>query len=178
MAGIAIHWDNTAIRLSAANPSSPVGRAMRTLADETVREMKRLAPVYTGPPRIGPTPGHPRQVARRSGTLRSSIRAFRQPDGNYLIGPTDMVGGQFLGPLIEKGTRPHDITSKGPWPLYSTATRRVYGHPETRQARDVRGRFASGRVLVRWRVHHPGTAPHPFIRPAAASLNGRRIVAR
>jgi hypothetical protein len=175
---IAIRWDNAAIKLSTENPSGPVGRAMRQLADKAVTEMKRRAPVYSGPPRIGPTPGHPRQgPPRRSGTLRSSIRAFRQPAGNYLIGPTDQVApGVFLGPMIESGTRPHPIDSHGPWPLYSTATGRRYGRPVYRQGRDVRGRYTSGRVLDHWHVNHPGTRPHPFIRPAAEALNGTRIV--
>ena len=149
-------WDDAAIRESAENPAGDVGRAMRTLADETVRIMKSLAPVYSGPPR-GPVPGHPRQIARRSGTLRSSIQHFRQPGGNYLIGPVDQVApGVFLGPMIERGTRPHTITSHGRWPLYSAAAGRAYGPV----------------------VHHPGTAPHPFIARAAEMMNGRTITIR
>ena len=174
---VKIFWDETAIKLESADPRSPAARGMRMLADETVTEMKRRAPVYTGPPRRGPTAEHPRQPPpRASGTLRSSIRAFRQPSGNYLIGPTDQVApGVFLGPMIEKGTRPHLIRSHGPWPLYSTTTGRRYGHPETRQRRDTRGRFTSGRVVANWVVHHPGTRPHPFIRLAAEAMNGRSV---
>lgn len=180
MTDIRITWDESAIKLSTQSRDSPIGRAMATLASETVAEMKRRAPVYKGPPRRGPTAGHPRQPPPRpSGTLRSSIRAFRQPDGNYLIGPTDQVApGVFLGALIEKGTRPHIIRSKGPWPLYSTTTGRRYGRPETRQRRDARGRFATGRDITNWVVHHPGHSPRPFIKPAAEAMNGKRVHAR
>lgn len=180
MAQVRVVWDEAAVKLSCASPSTPVGRAMSRLADDLASEVKRRAPVYNGPPRIGPTPGHPRQVARQPGTLRSSVKKFRQPTGSFLVGPTDMVGGQFLGPMLERGTRPHLIASKGPWPLYSSATRKVYGRPEYAQARDVRGRFATGRGAAtgRWVVHHPGTRPRPFIAPAVQALSGRTIRAR
>jgi hypothetical protein len=181
MAGdVSITYDDAAVRLDIQRPGGPVDRAMSQLADGVVLSMKYRAPVYHGPPRTGPAPGHPRQVARASGTLRASIRKFRQGDGSWLVGPTDTVGPpwgppRLLGPMIEHGTPPHDIRSRGPWPLYSTATRRTYGRPETRQARDELGRFGAGRELSGWVVHHPGTRPHPFIAPAARDLNGRRI---
>jgi hypothetical protein len=153
MARVQVYWDDAAIKLATAQPGGPVDRAMSRLADEAMAVMKQLAPVYAGPER-GPRPGHPRQRARRSGTLRASIRKFRQQDGSYLIGPTDQVApGTFLGALIEHGTPPHYIRSTGRWPLYNAATGRAFGR------------------LVR----HPGTRPHPFIKPAARSLNGRTI---
>jgi hypothetical protein len=152
MAQAVITWDDAAIHASVVSPSGPVERGMRRIADRAVFEMKRRLPVYTGPPRTGPVPGHPRQIARRSGTLRSSVRAFRQGDGDWLIFPTDMVGGQLLGPLIERGTPPHVIRSTGPWPLYSAPHARAFG-----------------RV-----VHHPGTRPQPFIDQTATALNGTR----
>lgn len=156
MAEVRIVWDDAAIRLSIEAPAGKIGRAVDKLADGVVLSMKARCPVYSGPERGGPEPGHPRQVRRASGTLRSSIRKFRQPDGSYLIGPTDMVGPpwgppRFLGPLIERGTPPHEITSNGDWPLYSTAGGgQAFGH----------------------RVRHPGTRPRPFIKPAAQDLNG------
>lgn len=159
MAGsqVRIVWDDAAIRLDTARPGSAADRGMRQLADMAVQEIKRRLPVYTGPPRPGPTAQHPRQHARRSGTLRSSVRSFRQNDGSYLIFPTDQVApGVFLGALLERGTRPHRITSSGPWSLYSGATRRYYGRT----------------------VMHPGTRPRPAIREAAAAMNGRRVIVR
>lgn len=154
MAGdVQVVFDDAAVRLYCERQGGEVDRGMSLLADAVVLSMKFRAPVYSGPPR-GPRPGHPRQAARRSGTLRNSIRKFRQPDGSYLVGPTDQVGpGQFLGAMIELGTPPHIIRSTGPWPLFNAATGQSFG-----------------RV-----VHHPGTRPHPFIRPAAEDLNGRRI---
>lgn len=158
MADVSVTWDDAAIRTACEAPDGPVDRAMTRLADMILLRMKFLAPVYSGPPRIGPTPGHPRQVARRSGTLRSSIRKERQPDGDFLIGPDDTVGPpwgapQFLGPLLERGTPPHEIRSHGKWSLFSTATGRAYGRA----------------------VMHPGTRPQPFIAPAADSVDGVTI---
>lgn len=148
---ITVAWDDAAIRMDASAVGGPVDRAMSRLADRALLTMKTLAPVYTGPPRV-PTRRDP--VPRRSGTLRSSISKFRQPDGSYIIGPTDQVGpGVFLGALIERGTRPHGIDSHGPWPLRNAATGDVFGR----------------------HVNHPGTRPHPFIAPTAESLNGVRI---
>jgi hypothetical protein len=158
MAGdVRVVFDDAAVKLDCERPGTQVDRGMSLLADGAVLSMKFRAPVYSGPPR-GPRPGHPRQVQRASGTLRSSIRKFRQPDGSYLIGPTDTVGPpwsapQLLGPLIEHGTPPHEIRSRGMWQLYNAATGQGFG-----------------RV-----VHHPGTRAHPFIRPAAEDLNGVRI---
>jgi hypothetical protein len=160
---ISVTWDEAAIRVDTQQAGGPVDRAMSRLADEALLVMKRLAPVYSGPPRV-PTRRDP--VPRRSGTLRSSIAKFRQPDGSYVIGPTDQVSpGVFLGALIERGTPPHGIDSHGPWPLRAgTAERRVVGRP-----------VYAGGVLSHWHVNHPGTAPHPFIAPAAESLNGVTI---
>lgn len=160
---INVVWDDAAIQLSAREAGGPVDRAMSRLADEALLTMKRLAPVYTGPPRV-PTRRDP--VPRRSGTLRSSVRKFRQDDGSYIIGPVDQVApGVFLGALIEHGTPPHGIDSHGPWPLRTgTAPRRVVGRP-----------VYIGGVLDHWHADHPGTAPHPFIAPAAESLNGVTI---
>lgn len=162
MARVAVAWDDAAIRMDCASPATPVGRGLARLADKAVLEMKQRIPV--GKPQTGPLPGHPRQVARRPGTLRSSVRKIRQGDGSYLIGPTDTVNGQLLGPLIEHGTRPHVIRSHGPWPLYSTTTGRRYGRP-----------VHDGGRLAYWEVHHPGTRAQPFIDPAARALGGTVI---
>jgi hypothetical protein len=153
---VRIVWDDAAVKLGCEQPAGAPARGMRLLADACVLEMKQRCPVYSGPPR-GPVAGHPRQTARRSGTLRSSIKALRQRDGSYLIGPTDEVApGVFLGPMIEQGTPPHVITSHGPWSLYSAATGQYFGPV----------------------VHHPGTRPQPFIKPAAEAMNGKRVYVR
>lgn len=154
MANIRITWDENAIKLACASPSHPIGRAMETMAGRLVTEMKARCPVS----RDGRSAsGGGRWPARRSGQLRSSIQKFRQPDGSWLVGPTDKLpDGTFLGELIEKGTPPHAIDSLGPWPLRNPDTGQVFGP----------------------HVDHPGTSPHPFIAPAARAMNGYRIDVR
>lgn len=51
--------------------------------------------------------------------------------------------------VVELGGRPHEIRSKGPWPL-----------------RDKNGNVF-GRV-----VQHPGTPAQPYLRPGASSIGG------
>jgi hypothetical protein len=139
MADTEVHvvWDDAAAKLFCEADGGPVARAMSQLADGLVLSMKYHCPV--SPVDSG-----------RSGTLRSSITKFRQPDGSYLVGPTALTdGGQLLGPLLEDGTPPHPIDSHGPWPL----------------------RSKSGQVFGR-HVNHPGTRAQPFIAPAARELNG------
>lgn len=149
MADIRVVWDDAAVKIDCQAPDGPVDRAMSKLADSCVLTMKYKAPVYHGP-RRGPKPGHPRQSDRKSGQLRASVTKFRQSDGSWLIGPTDMVGGKLLGPMIDRGTPPHLIRSSGPWPLFNAATMQAFGHV----------------------VHHPGTRPNPFISSTADSLTG------
>lgn len=152
MADVTVVWDEAAVKADIANPSSAVGQGMARIAAGVVVHMKALCPVAP----VSRPPSR-RWPARKSGTLRSSIRAFRQGDGGYLIGPTDRTGrlgdGPLLGPMVEGGTVPHIIASHGPWSLHNNITGDYFG-----------------RV-----VHHPGTRPHPFIRPAAEALNGQRF---
>lgn len=147
---VEIVWDDAAIKLSAVSPSGAIAQGMELLAGELVNEMKRRCPVAPQD-----RPATRRWPARRSGTLRSSIRRFRQPDGNYIVGPTDRTAsGDFLGPMIERGTGPHSIDALGPWSLHNVITGQYFGP----------------------HVDHPGTPAHPFIAPAAEALSGRRIV--
>jgi hypothetical protein len=141
---ITITLDEAAIRADCESPSSAVGHGMSMIADQLVSVMKQLCPVSPAG-----SPGHP------SGTLRSSIQKFRQGDGSYLVGPTATTeSGELLGPMIEQGTPPHVIRSKGPWPLRNNG--------------DVFGPV----------VNHPGTAPQPFVAPAAESMNGYSVDVR
>lgn len=108
--------------------------AMDRAAAAAVQTMKFLTPVS------------PPDAFHRSGNLRSSTHAFREPDGNITIGPT-----ADYGRYVNFDTRPHLITSHGPWPLRNRATGQVFG-----------------RV-----VHHPGTRGQHFIEKTADSMNGR-----
>jgi hypothetical protein len=148
-----ITWDEAAIRADCANSSSAVGRALENLAGHLQSEMKRRCPVS---PAGRSESGGGRWPARQSGTLRASIEKFHQPDGSWLVGPTDQTpSGEFLGPLLEQGTRPHSIDSLGPWPLRNPDTGQVFGP----------------------HVDHPGTSPQPFIKPAAEAMEGYKVVA-
>jgi hypothetical protein len=80
-----------------------------------------------------------------SGRLRSSIHAFRQPDGTIIIGPTESYAK-----YVNDGTVPHVIRSHGPWPLRSRVTGQVFGRT----------------------VHHPGTRGQHFIEHTAEALGG------
>lgn len=132
MADYNIVFDDVAI---AAIPKIDAGviAAMDRAAAGAVQTMKFLCPVSP------PGPKH------RSGNLRSSIHAFRQPNGDITIGPT-----ADYAEYVEFDTRPHIIESHGPWPL----------------------RTEWGRVLGRI-VHHPGTHGQHFIQRTADSMNGQ-----
>jgi hypothetical protein len=97
--------------------------------------MKFLCPVSP----VGPK--------HRSGNLRSSIHAFRQSNGDVIVGPT-----ADYAKYVEDDTVPHIIRSHGNYPL-----RDEYGH-------------VFGRV-----VHHPGTRGQHFVRHTADSFDGRRF---
>jgi hypothetical protein len=145
-AEITVVWDDAAIKIDCESESSAVGHGMSQMADQLVSVMKQLCPVSPAG-----SPGHP------SGTLRSSIQKFRQGDGSYLVGPTATTeNGELLGPMIEKGTPPHIIRSKGPWPLRNVQTGDVFGPV----------------------VNHPGTEAQPFIAPAAESMSGYTVDVR
>jgi hypothetical protein len=153
VADIRITWDQTAIRLDCTSESSPIGRAMSTIADRLVNEMKARCPVS---PRGRSSSAQGRWPARKSGQLRNSIRKVKgaSMDQVWLVGPTDTLeDGTFLGELIEKGTPPHDINSRGPWPLRNPDTGQVFGP----------------------HVRHPGTSAQPFIAPAARAMQGYRV---
>jgi hypothetical protein len=150
---VRITWDQAAIRLDCTSESTAVGRAMSTMADHLVNEMKRRCPVS---PRGRSASGGGRWPARKSGTLRNSIRKVKgaSMDQVWLVGPAEQLpDGTFLGELIERGTPPHDINSTGPWPLRNPDTGQVFGP----------------------HVRHPGTSAQPFIAPAAQAMSGYRI---
>jgi hypothetical protein len=85
---------------------------------------------------------------RPSGYTRSSVRAFREPDGAVIVGPT-APWSRFLN----DGTPPHVIRSTGPWPLRNRATGQVFGRE----------------------VHHPGTRGAHFVEAGAAAIHGLRV---
>ncbi len=90
----------------------------------------------------------------RTGRLRDSITLRRAGDSTYIVEATAPYAG-----YVEYGSRPHTI--------------------EPRRARALRIE-ADGRTVYAQRVHHPGSAPRPFWRPALERVRGdaARIIAR
>ena len=127
-----IIWDDAAV---AAMPNTAqVKAAVDRIAAGAVQTMKFLTPVSP----VGPL--------HRSGNLRSSEKAFRQPDGDVIVGPT-----ADYAKYVNDDTVPHVIESHGPWPLRNRETGEVFG-----------------RI-----VHHPGTKGQHFIEKTADSMDGR-----
>lgn len=112
-------------------PDGPVARRLQADAERVAQEMKRLAPTDTG-------------------RMRNSVEWVIDRDGAGLhadIGPGEATRTEDGYPYpvgVEFGTKPHQIDSKGPWPLRNKRTGQVFGR----------------------RVQHPGNRPQPFIRPA------------
>ena len=137
MAGnIRIVWDNTAVKAVASNRNPQTKAAQDRVAGALVNGMKRLCPVSPAGP------------LHRSGTLRSSIHAFRLPSGEIIVGPAASYAG-----YVNDGTRPHIIRSHGPWPLRNRETGQVFGPV----------------------VHHPGTRPTRFIQRSVSAVAGMRV---
>jgi len=110
-------------------------------------------------------------VPVRKGVLKASIYAVRHGPLGFILGATAPHAI-----FMEKGTRPHIIEAKSGGVLRFTAG---VGRPEhfmrrgrwTGARRQTSGRFAgSGGVVFAKRVHHPGTPPLPFLRPAAEEV--------
>lgn len=93
---------------------------------------------------------------RPAGYAASRLRiltAGRDEQGPYRDAGTDATSPEgFNYPAaLENGTKPHEIHSKGPWPLRNRRTGQVFGRS----------------------VMHPGTAPIPWGRRSAEALRGR-----
>lgn len=142
MAQVTVVMNQEAVRvLGDPNRNAYLARAMAATAAKITNNMKRLAPVSPVYPVSGAVVAGGRRYGgdfplRPSGYMRSSIRAFRMPDGSIIIGPTADYSA-----YVNDGTRPHVITSHGSWPLRNRATGQVFGrvvhHPGTRAVRFV-----------------------------------------
>jgi hypothetical protein len=82
-------------------------------------------------------------VPVRSGKLRGSIGIKVEGD-KVIIGPDVTVAP--YAPFVEFGTQPHDIKPK--------------------KAGGVLVFTVGGKKVFARKVHHPGTAPHPYVVPA------------
>ena len=98
------------------------------------------------------------RAARRTGNLQRSI-------GSQVVNETTgrLFARAGYAPFVENGTGPHDITPNAKKALRWAGSTRLTGSP-VKGASDVH--FAR-------RVHHPGTAPAPFLKPGAeAAITG------
>lgn len=114
---------------------------MRTLGIAAVREQKLL-------------------VRRKTGNTARTIHLERVTKDSALT-----VASAKNARWLEEGTRPHEITPKAKKALAWAASpsgRRLSGRPRTA----TRG-GAFGGMIVRRRVHHPGTKAYPFMVPGA-----------
>ena len=124
-------------RLEAIKKAPPV--ALNRLALVVVREAKL-------------------RVARKTGQTGRTIHVARRTPTVVTI----TAGGAAL--FLEFGTRPHDI-----YPVRRKALRwaaQPQGRRLSGRPRVAAQRGGLGGVLFAKRVHHPGTRPQPFMRPA------------
>lgn len=128
-------------RFAAISGGQATEAMMRMLGMAAVREQKLL-------------------VRRKTGNLGRSIHLKSVTTDTALT-----VASAHYAPYVEEGTRPHDITPKAKKALAWAATgagARLSGRP-----RSATRRGAFGGMIVRRRVHHPGTRAHPFMVPGA-----------
>lgn len=118
-----------------------------------------------------------RRAPKKRGNLAKTIRQRKAPRRLSRGGISMVIGvGARYAHLVEFGTAPHVITPRAFKDRMSSALRviRSGGSSEDAQALLIRGRFVGGTV------HHPGAAPHPFVRPAfeARAHEAIRVITR
>jgi len=137
-----LEWNPSELERLLESESGPVGRLMVKVGEIVTQGAKRRAPVSPDGSNNRP-----------SGYMRSQIGWIvgKDSDGLYVdvISPALTPEGFPYGLGVEVGTAAHEIRSHGPYPL-----------------RDKKGRVF-GPV-----VHHPGTQPQPYLRPAVDDARG------
>lgn len=132
MAGV--RWNERELRQLLESRDGPVGRDLVAKGERVAAEQRRTCPVSEDGHH-----GHP------PGTTRDSVKSTMGADAIGLhvdVGPdAETQDGIKIGLLIDLGTKPHVIRSKGDYPL----------------------RSAKGEVFGK-EVQHPGTESNPFIR--------------
>lgn len=131
--------------------------ALREAAKVVLEEAKRQAPKESGEMAEG--------LAISTSSKRGTVMAKIKAKGKH----------GFLAPFIEFGTKPHFIKV------------REEDRPTNRPGRFRRGQPVSMRTLNRnalkigqsfvGAVHHPGTKPRPFMRPALDAKAGAAVMA-
>lgn len=138
-----LQWDPAEWQQLMESEDGPVGRDLGRRAEIVTQGAKRRAPV-------SPDGSH----GRGSGYMRSHIgwRYGRDTLGLYAVveSTARTPDGAPYALFVEVGTRPHEIRTKGRYPLRNRKTGQVFGPV----------------------VDHPGTAPQPYLRPALDDLGG------
>jgi hypothetical protein len=136
--GVRIVWNLHERERTFKNINGPVAKYLSGLGERVVVAAQARAPVSPDG-----------SYGRPAGYMRSKIHyeLNRTETGDVaveIISPATTPDGYPYGYGVEVGTVPHEIRSHGPYPLRNRRTGQVFG-----------------RV-----VHHPGTDPHPYLRPA------------
>ena len=84
-----------------------------------------------------------RYCPERTGALKDSIEHHLEGD-DLIVSATGGADGRTYAAYVELGTTPHIIRAHGPYSLHNRETGQYFGPV----------------------VHHPGTKPQPFLRPA------------
>jgi hypothetical protein len=111
------------------------------------------------------------RVPRKTANLSRSISSALAGTASVRI----YAQANYAG-FVEGGTRPHDIVPRQArvlaWPS-SSAGRRLSGTARTGMFKSKKSAAKLGGWSYAMRVHHPGTKPHPFLRPGAeAAIEG------
>ena len=133
---------------------APSGRVATILKPQTDRWLGRKMEDFANRARAGaPVSREP-----NSGRLKRSIRVvardargrFASVGGEATISSYALVVNVPHAVFVVRGTRPHVIRSRGPWPLRNRVTGQVFGP----------------------RVSHPGSKPNNFLDVALRQMGG------
>jgi hypothetical protein len=142
---VRVRFNETEVRAFLNDPQGPVAHLMRELADKAAAFARgKVRKRATGSPGKSGRPG----TSAPPGSTAASIFPTVHASGTRV--PWSEVSADMVGLFLEKGTKPHQIDSYGPWSLSNYAT----------------GYFG-------YHVNHPGARPYPFLTTALWSLQGQ-----
>lgn len=142
---IRVRFNEAEIRAFLNDPAGPVAHLMAELGDKVAdRARTKVRKRATGSPGKSGRPG----TSAPPGSTAASITRTLHNGGERI--PWVDVSTDMVGLFLEKGTKPHEIDSYGPWSLSNYATGYFGRH-----------------------VNHPGARPYPFLTTALWSLQGQ-----
>jgi len=135
-------WHGTkVIGVVKANMDEHLGNIARAIEQEMTENLEKSGSGKWGPYTRRSVPGQP--PAKQSGELYGSIRHKQMSELHWRVGSTSEIA-----PHMEYGTSPHVIRPKN--------AKSLHWYDWENEGADVYAK----------QVHHPGTAPRPFFRPA------------